>query len=190
MFINPGGLLQFKQNAGGALHTRWFVPSGINMNAFGIAQKVGKEGALGMGLCSVGFGDILWRQQKILRNRCHTARPFNVSVDTYTILQIKWWRYNWKGFWNNSGRFRIWIWDRRRSAVFGREENQFKLGIALRNIGVQWDIMVKAVATQLQSISGHNLTYDVRINRFELPSLLHIGTSYDLNYGDDFCHWW
>ena len=188
MFINPAGLYSSNKTQVALSHTRWLVPSGINMNAFGIAQKVGKRGALGIGLCSVGFGDIPVTTTENPEGTGATYSPtfFNVSVgyahnfaDKVTVaIQLKGISEAIQdvsafGFGIDAG-----------VQYSGGEENQFKLGIAVRNIGGPMRYNGEGVATQLQSISGHNLTYDVRINRFELPSLLHIGTSYDLNYGE------
>src|SRR5687767_9766895 len=38
--------------------TNWLKGSGININAFGLSQKVGQSGVLGIAITSMDFGDI------------------------------------------------------------------------------------------------------------------------------------
>ena len=39
-------------------HTQWLKGSGININNFGLAQKVGQAGVLGLSIMSLNFGDL------------------------------------------------------------------------------------------------------------------------------------
>lgn len=57
-WVNPAGMGRIRKTQVVLCNTRWLVPSGLTINAFGLAQKVGKNGTLGVAITSLGFGDI------------------------------------------------------------------------------------------------------------------------------------
>ena len=57
-FLNVAGLAFTKKTELLFSHTMWLKGSDVNINAFGISQKVGQAGVIGLGLTSFSFGDI------------------------------------------------------------------------------------------------------------------------------------
>ena len=58
MYLNVAGVSFTKKTEILFAHTRWLVGSGTSINSFGITQKVGEAGVFGLGIMSMGFGDI------------------------------------------------------------------------------------------------------------------------------------
>lgn len=189
MMVNPSGIgrLNRKQEVLAA-HTRWLVPSGITVNSFGYSSKLGANGAFSFTLMSLDLGSIKVTTTEAPGGTGANYKPtfFNLGVG-----------YSYKFGEKVSVGTSVRVINESISdlSAFGfcidggvqyaaGSENQFKLGIALRNIGSPMRFSGGGLSTQLQSPAGHQLTYDVRLSRFELPSLLHLGMSYDLRVGD------
>ncbi|MDQ3142972.1 MAG: PorV/PorQ family protein [Bacteroidota bacterium] len=189
MFVNTAGLSRINRTQIALGHTRWFVPSGVNINAFGLAQKIGKSGTLGISLMALDFGDIRVTTTAVPEGTGATYSPsfFNLGVGyahsfankvsvgilirgvSEAIQDL------------NSFGFAI---DAGVQYVAGEKDN-FKLGISLRNVGSPMKFSGEGLSTQLSSDEGTKLTYDVRLSGYELPSLLHIGFSYDFIFTDN-----
>ncbi len=58
MYMNVAGVSFTKRTEVLFAHTRWLVGSGTSINSFGLTQKIGEAGVLGLGIMSMGFGDI------------------------------------------------------------------------------------------------------------------------------------
>ncbi|HRH99603.1 MAG TPA: PorV/PorQ family protein [Saprospiraceae bacterium] len=188
LFVNPAGLSRITKTEVGFSHSRWLVPSGLSLNALGIAQRVGKSGVLGIGLTSLGFGDIRVTTTNNPEGTGATYSPnfFNIGIgyshnfaDKVTVAVL------FRGISEaiqDVSAFGFGI-DAGVQYVAG-QDNQFKLGIALKNIGSPMRFSGEGLSKQLISEAGHVLTYDVRLSKFELPSLLNISLSYDFNFSN------
>lgn len=189
MAVNIAGLSRASKTEVALGHTRWLVPSGVSMNALGIAKHVGKNGTLGIALMAVKFGDIKVTTTDAPEGTGATYSPnyFNIGLG-YSH------RFGKKvsvGFLvrgvsesiQSLSAFGV-AFDAGVQYVGGTKDN-FKLGISLRNIGGPMEFRGQGLSTQLASSSGSQLTYNVRLTKFELPSLLHMGVSYDFEVGDD-----
>ncbi|MBK6822124.1 MAG: PorV/PorQ family protein [Saprospiraceae bacterium] len=186
--VNVSGLGRIKHSQALAGHTRWLVPSGVTVNSFGYATKVGKNGAIGIELMSLSFGDIKVTTTTAPEGTGATYSPnfFNLGV----------------GYSHNFGeKVSVGILVRGVSesiqdlSAFGfaidggvqyvtGPENNFHLGIAIRNVGSPMRFGGEGLSTQLTSPENTALTYDVRLSNFELPSLLHLGLSYDFIFSN------
>ncbi|NOT37736.1 MAG: PorV/PorQ family protein [Saprospiraceae bacterium] len=189
MMVNPAGLGRIsKRQEILAAHTRWLVPSGITVNSFGYTTKKGENGALSFSLMSLDMGNIKVTTTESPEGTGATYKPtfFNLGVG---------YSYTFGGKVSVGSAVRVISETISDLSAFGfcidggvqyaaGDENQFKLGIALRNIGSPMRFSGSGLSTQLQGPAGHQLTYDVRLSRFELPSLLHLGMSYDFKVGD------
>ncbi len=186
-FINPAGYGRIKRQEVLGGHTRWLVPSGITINSFGYTTKM-KSGALSVSMMSVDLGNIKVTTTSAPEGTGATYKPtfFNLGVGyahnfgekvsvgtTVRIISESIADLNAFGFCIDGG-----------VQYATGSENQFKLGIALRNIGSTMKFSGEGLSTQLPSPQGNPLTYDVRLNGFQLPSLLHLGLSYDFRLGD------
>ncbi len=57
-YSNVAGLAFTRKTELVFMHSAWLVGSGININAFGLSQKVGETGAIGLGITSINAGKI------------------------------------------------------------------------------------------------------------------------------------
>ncbi len=187
-FVNPSGISRINKQELLIGHTRWLVPSGITVNAFGYSAKVGKNGAFGLSLMSLSLGDIKVTTTAAPEGTGATYKPsffnlglgyshnFDEKVSVGILVRgvsesIS--NLNAFGFCIDGG-----------VQYYSGEKKEFKLGIALRNIGSPMKFSGEGLSTQLKSPEGNALTYDVRLSGFELPSLLHLGLSYDFHFSD------
>lgn len=183
MMVNVAGISRINKWELGFAQTKWLEPSGISINALGIAFKVGKSGTLGISLMNLDFGDI-----RVTTNSTPGGTGANYSPKFSNIGL---------GYAHTFGNkisvgvlfrgisesiqdlstfgFSI---DAGVQYVAGAQDN-FKFGISLRNVGGPMSFGGDGLSTQLRSPENTDLTYFIRLNKFELPSQLHIGISYD-----------
>jgi len=169
-------------------HTQYMVGTGMSLTAGGLAQKIGKNGAIGLSLMALGFGDIPLTTTS-QPNGITTFSPsfFNIGIGYSHIFRDK------------EGNERISIglavrvvsealpnatamgvaFDAGVQYVTGAHK-QLKFGLALRNIGTKMKFEGDGLAFVGMAPNGTTpLTVEERVASFELPSLLHIGISYD-----------
>jgi hypothetical protein len=191
MFLNIAGLGRINKTDIYASHALYLKGTDINMNAFGIAQKVGKNGAFGLSLTALDFGDIAVTTTNQPEGTGATFSPnfFNlglgyshtfenkVSVGVlFRVISESTQELTATGFAIDGGV----------QYVTGPQDN-FKFGISLRNIGSPMRYNgqgLSAPASAPQSDVRYNLTYAQRSEDFELPSQLNIGMSYDFHLDD------
>ncbi|MBK9271173.1 MAG: PorV/PorQ family protein [Saprospiraceae bacterium] len=187
--VNVAGIGRIKKSEARAGHTRWLVPSGVAVNSFGYVNKVGENGAFGFELMSLDLGEIRVTTTAAPEGTGATFKPnfFNIGL----------------GYSHNFGeKVSVGILVRGVAETisdlsafgFGIDggvqyvtgpRNNFKMGIAIRNVGSPMKFSGDGLSTQLTSPEGTRLTYDVRLSKFELPSLLHLGLAYDFYLGND-----
>lgn len=167
-------------------NTRLFVPSDLQLNAFGLVQKISETSALGVTLVAVDFGDIPITTYDLPEGTGGTYSPgfYHIGVGysyTYqnkiavgalvrTVIESL----------NDVSAFAIAI-DAGVSYVAGERDN-FKLGVSLRNIGTPMSFGGEGLSFIHDNPVGssqYQLTYNHRPASFELPSVLNIGVSYD-----------
>jgi len=172
-------------------NTRLFEGSDIRLNSFGYAQRTGKNGAFGISLMSVNFGDIDVTTTGQPEGTGATYSPsfFNLGLGyshTYenkisvgilfravseTLPEVSAF-----GFAIDAGV----------QYVSGEQDN-FKLGISLRNVGSPMQFSGQGLSFQTQnpdSETSYPLTVVQQSQDFELPSVLNIGLSYDFYLTD------
>lgn len=189
MRFNPAGMGRMYGNTEIAIaHTQYMVGTGMNLNAGGLSQRLGKNGAVGLTLMSIGFGDIPLTTTS-QPNGIATFSPsfFNIGLGYSHIFRDK------------DGNEKISVglsvrvvsesianasamgvcFDAGVQYVTGKNK-QIKFGLALRNIGTKMKFSGDGLAFVGVAPNGSTpLTVEERVAGFELPSLLHIGASYD-----------
>jgi len=169
-------------------HAQYFVGTGLSLTAGGLAQKIGKNGGVGISLMALGFGDI--PQTTVNQpNGISTFSPsfFNIGASYSHIFRDK------EGNEKISVGVTVRIvsesitnasalgvcFDAGVQYVTGKHK-QIKFGLALRNIGTKMKFQGDGLAFVGMAPNGSTpLTVEERVAGFELPSLLHIGASYD-----------
>jgi hypothetical protein len=186
MQINVAGLGRINKTQVNLGHTRYLVGSDMNLNALGLAKKVGKNGSFGFQLVAVDFGKIPLTTVETPEGSGATFSPSftnlglsyahvfgnKVSVGV-TVKAIN------ESIANVSARG-IAL-DAGVQYVTGKNDN-FKFGISLRNIGGKMTFTGSGLTIPRPNPDGtfnYSLSYYNRSAGFELPSQLNIGVSYD-----------
>ncbi|MFZ4545009.1 MAG: PorV/PorQ family protein [Saprospiraceae bacterium] len=185
--INPAGGARIASTEIALSHTRYFSGSDININAFGFSKAVGKGGAITVGVMSINVGKLEESKEELggVTGATFTPNIFNlgvgysykfenkISVGTMfhgiseSIAQVSTF-----GFSVDAGV----------QYVTGKNDN-FKFGIALRNIGGAMKFDGQGLTFPTPNREGqytYNITAQQRSQKFELPSTLNIGASYDI----------
>jgi hypothetical protein len=186
MQINVSGLSRINKTQVNIGHTRYLVGSEMNLNALGLAQKVGKNGAFGVQLMTVDFGKIPLTTVETPEGSGATFSPsftniglsyaYNFANKVSVGVTMK--AVN-ESIANASARG-IAL-DAGVQYVTGKNDN-FKFGISLRNIGGKMSFSGAGLTIPRPSPSGtfdYNLSYYSRSAGFEMPSQLNIGATYD-----------
>ncbi len=186
--LNVAGLVRSPsrtQIMGG--HARYFEGTDISMNAIGIAQKVGANGAFGVSLMTLDFGDIPITTEDFPEGTGATFSPryFNMAISYAHEFENKVSvglsvRIVSEGLADVTANG-IGI-DAGVQYVTG-DNDEFKFGISLRNVGTPMKYSGDGLTQSLQSpnpdVDGE-LSFFTRANQFDMPSVLNIGASYDI----------
>jgi hypothetical protein len=191
MRINIAGLSRINKGELVIGNTRLYEGSTLGINSVGFATKAGKNGAFGVSLVAMDFGQIAVTTNSQPEGTGATYSPsfFNLGLGyayTYenkisvgllvriiseTLPDV------------SAGGFAI---DAGVQYVSG-DKDEFKLGIALRNIGSPMEFGGEGLSFRADapdSAPNYDITVNQRAEDFELPSLLNIGISYDFYFGE------
>lgn len=188
MRINPAGLGRMDQTQVLLSRSIYLEGTGINLNALGIGQKIGKNGTIGISLMSIDFGDIPITTAAQPEGVGGTYSPsfFNLGLAyshtfdkkisvgvvgrlvSETISDV-----STTGMAVDAGI----------QYITGPNDN-IHFGISLRNIGTQMRYSGEGFSFTGNAPEGdYTLTLNQRSAKFEMPSLLNIGGSYDFLFG-------
>lgn len=197
MRLNVAGLSRINNTdiyAGNALYLRG---TDIRMNSFGIAQRVGKQeegkgyGAFGLSLMALDLGDIPITTAAQPEGTGATFSPsfFHLGFGySHTFINKVSVGVLFRAISESTSELSAFGFgiDAGVQYVAGDKEN-FKIGISLRNIGSPMSFKGQGLAVSAASPEGetpYELTFNQRSETFELPSVLNIGTSYDIYLGE------
>lgn len=190
MQINIAGMSRLNRSELVIAHTRHLEGTGIKLNSLGFSQRLGKNGAFGLSLMAVDFGDI---QLTTVNNPAPSnatyspsffnlglgySHTFNERVSVGILLRGV------SETITDVSAFGIAI-DAGVQYVTGPQDN-FKFGISLRNMGSPMKFSgegLSFVTDRPQGLPNFPLTVQQRAAGFELPSMLNIGLSYDFLLG-------
>ena len=170
--------------------TRLYDGSDINLNAFGYGQKT-KNGAIAITLMAVDFGENIVTTEANPAGNGSTFSPsfFNIGIGysrTYdNKISVGILLRAISESLPDISAFGI-AFDAGVQYVTGPQDN-FRLGISLRNVGGPMQFSGEALSFQGEAPGGNGqeLTFNQRAEGFELPSALNIGISYDFYFGED-----
>lgn len=182
MRLNPAGVSRITGTEIALSHTFYLVGTDIGLNAAGFAQKVGKSGAFGVSVMAVDVGDLLVTTEDQPEGTGATFSPgfFNIGLSyAHTFENKVSVGVTARGISESTADltatgFAI---DAGVQYVSG-ENDEFKFGISLRNVGTPMSFRGEGLGVQLE-IDGTPNTFNSRGESFELPSVLNIGLSYD-----------
>lgn len=188
-FLNVAGLAFTRKTELVFTNTNYLAGTGIRLNAFGLGQKVGENGALGLSVANMNFGDIDITTEELPEGGIGTFSP------NYTNIALSYA----KGFSNSiyggitvrmiseaifNVRSQGFSFDAGIRYVTGEKDN-VRFGIALRNVGppMRYNGDGLSIAATIPT-NGTQLTVEQRSERFELPSLVNVGFAYDFIFND------
>lgn len=189
MRLNVAGLSRVKGTEVVVSHARYLEGTDIKMNAFGLAQKVGKNGTFGLSLMAMDFGDIPVTTENSPEGTGGTFSPnfFNLGLGYGHIFENKISvGILFRAISESTADLKAFGFalDAGVQYVSGPQDN-FKLGLSLRNVGSPMSFGGQGLSQQLSvPNSTYQLSYEQRPSAFELPSVLNIGVSYDFILGD------
>lgn len=194
-FLNVAGTAFTKKTEVLFSHTNFLQGSGITLNAFGITQKMGESGVLGLSIMSMAFGEV----------DITTVDQPEPSLGTYSPQYINLGLSYAKTFSNSIyGGLTLRIIDESISNVSAggiaidagiqyvtgnnEDKNNIRFGIALRNVGTPLQFGGDGLSTRVNAPNTNNvyqLTVEQRTEGFEMPSLINIGVAYDFTLAQD-----
>lgn len=194
--LNVAGLANVQNLEIGYSHGRYLVGTGTSTNTLGLAKKIGKNGVFGLDFMTVNFGDIPVTTVSFPEG---TGANFNVAWTNIGLSYAH-------TFLNEESLGKVSVglgvrlvmesipgisasgiaFDAGVQYSNGEKDN-FKLGLALRNLGTPMRFRGEGftVTRPNPDVTNVNLAYDQRSANYELPVVLNIGTSYDLYFIDD-----
>jgi hypothetical protein len=173
--------------------TDWLRGSDIKISAFGISQKVGESGALGLTFMSMNFGEIerLTESNPDGGNGTYSPQFLNIGL-TYA-----------KEFSNSiKGGITTHIVSESINDVKAQgiaidvgiqyttgnnaDHDNVRFGIALRNVGTPMKYQGEGLSFRNDNATQNiNVLQEQRTESFELPALVSIGGAYDIKTGTD-----
>ncbi len=195
MRINPAGIGRMKNGMELVIsQTILYSGSDLKLNSAGYASKVGENGAFAITLSAVDFGDIqiTTNNQPEGTGGYYSPGFFNIGAgysftyaddDSPNSISVG---ILFRGVMESLpdvNAFGLAI-DAGVQYITGEDDN-FKLGVSLRNIGGPMNYGGNGLSVQIQDPENDRpLTFDVRANEFEMPSMLNIGASYDYYFSE------
>jgi len=185
MYLNVAGLARATGTQIQLGHTRYIAE--INLNALSFAQPIGKNGGVfGISLVAMDLGEFETTSAETPEGSGATFSPtyFNLGLSYAHLFENKVSVGITAKLVNESianAGARAFALDAGVQYVTGDEDN-FKFGISLRNVGSKMRFTGEGLSKQLPNPGpvSYNNTYYERATAYELPSQLNIGASYDL----------
>jgi hypothetical protein len=190
--LNVAGLALARKTEVVFSNNQYLVGTGIKMNAFGLAQRLGESGTLGISVSSMSLGDLQITEVDLPEGGIGSfvptftniglsyAKAFSNSIyGGITARLISEAIYNVKA--------QGMCFDAAIRYVTGPKDN-LRFGISLRNVGPPMKYRGDGLSQDASvSIGGGNVTtlnMDSRSEKFELPSMVNVGCAYDFIFSE------
>ncbi len=184
-FLNVAGTAFTKKTELVFAYNSWLAGSGININAFGLTQAVGKEktGTIGLSVMSMNFGDIDITTEDAPEGGIGTFSP------TFTNIGLSYAKEFSNSIYGgltvrainqaiSDVRATGVSFDAGVQYITGKKEN-IRFGISLKNVGPRMRFNGDGLSFRgTVPSTGTQLTISQRNEAFELPSALNIGGAY------------
>lgn len=187
-FMNVAGLALTPKSEISFVRTSWLGTSGISFNQAGIAQRIGETSVIGVTFNSIGFGNIDVTTVDLPEGGIGTFSPkfFNIgfsyakefSNSIYGGLTVKAVSEAISNLRATGVAFDAGI-----RYVTG-EKDQIKFGITLKNVGPPMSYTGDGLSVLTILPTGATSTTQQRSAKYEIPSQVNIGASYDFLFGE------
>ena len=194
MYSNVAGLAFTEKTELVFSSTSWLQMSSFNdavskISAFGFSQKVGESGVIGLSIMNMSFGDI---EITTVNNSEGGLGVYSPSFMNIALSYAKIFSNSIYGGMtvkmiseqtSNMGANGIAL-DAGIQYVTGAKDN-LKFGISLKNVGPRISFTGDGLSFRgiVGDDDGYKMTIEQRSSELELPALLNIGMSYDINMG-------
>lgn len=192
MRLNVAGLSRIQGTEFLLGNARLYEGTGLNLSAFGFASKIGKNSALGLTITSLDFGDV-----PITTVDQPEGIGGNINASFLNIGAG--YSYTYANKISVGALVRVVSESLADVSAFGAaldagvqyvtgERDNFRLGVSLRNVGTPMRFAGEGLSFQTNNPDGdanYLITVGQRSQKFELPSVLNIGASYDIYLSDD-----
>jgi len=186
IYTNVAGLAFTEKTEVMFSRTNWLGGSDVNINNIGFSQRVGETSVIALGVMAMDFGDIAVTTEGNPEGNIGTFSPSTLNLALSFAKEF-----------SNSiyGGITVRALSERISDVSAGgvcfdagiryitgENDQIKFGISLKNVGPPMTFGGDGLSYAInQEFLGIDATYTVnqRSSRFELPSLVNLGGSYD-----------
>ena len=192
MYLNVAGIAFTPRTEIVFSHTQWLKGSDININAFGLTQKLGESGVLGVNVMSMDFGEIEVTtvnspeggkgtfSPQFINLGISYARIFSNSIYgglTLKIISESISDVGAQGMCFDAGIQYV--------TGFNADKDNLMFGISLKNVGPPMRFDGDGLSFRgLIPSTGTNMTVQQRSEQFELPSLVSIGAAYNFNLAE------
>lgn len=184
MNLNVAGLAFTRKTEVMFTNKNWLVGSNTQVNSFGLSQRLGETGVLGVSVMSMSFGAVDVTTVDLPEGDGSTFSPSYLNFDLAYA----------KAFSNTiSGGITVRVISESISNIDSRgvafnagvkyvtgENDRVKFGISLNNVGPSMESSGEGLSfTNVDINSGLTSTQQRKSSAYQLPSLLNIGFSYD-----------
>ena len=172
--------------------TDYLSGTGISINGFGLTQKLGETGVLGFGAMSMGFGDIEKTTVEVPEGGIGYYSPTLSNITISFAKEFSRSIYGGMGIKVISESIsdvhaRGVAFDAGIQYVTGfskKQRDNLKFGISLKNVGPSMKYAGDGLSFRdVLAANNVDMTVEQRSAKFELPSALNIGGSYDFKFG-------
>lgn len=190
-FLNVAGMAFTRKTEVLFANTQWLVGSGVMINSFGISQKIGEAGVIGVGIMNMSFGEIDITTTDLPDGGVGTFSPnylnigvsyaknFSNSINGGVTVRII--NQNISNLSASGVAFDAGISYTTTLGNRDKEKNKDNLqfGISLKNVGPPMKFSGDGLSVR-GSLPGsdNSLTLEYRSARYEMPSSLNIGVTY------------
>lgn len=189
MFMNVAGLAHTENTEVIFANTQWLVGSGIAINNFGFAQRVGSGGVLGLNVASFDYGEWEITTENQPEGTNATIAPSSLIIGMaysqkfsqaiFGGINIKLYSTNISNLRTNGVCFDAGV------QYIPEKADEWKFGITLRNVGpalsYQGDGLSVVLPVPTNGVA-YSQTFESRSSKFELPTQLLLGVSYDFRF--------
>jgi hypothetical protein len=182
-YLNVAGLAATKKTELIFSRTSWLGGAGININSFGITQRVGETGVIGLGIMTLGTDKIQRTTEDQPEGGLGT---FQYRATNISISYAKMFSDNIYGGINlkvlSEGIDNVKLQGVALDAgiqYHTGKHDQVHFGIALKNVGPKMQYKGDGLSFQTLTAGGYQLSANYKSAAFEMPSLINIAGTYD-----------
>ena len=189
-YLNVAGLAFTEKTEILFSNTQWLVGSGVMINSFGLSQKIGDAGVVGLSVMNMSFGeiDITTTDQpdggigtfspNYLNIGVSYAKNFSNSINggvTIRVINQSISNLHASGVTFDAGiSYTTSLGDREKE----KNKDNLQFGISLKNVGPPMKYKGDGLSVRGDVPGSNSLTLEYRSAKYEMPSSLNIGVTY------------